>query len=130
MNRGFKVPRGPLNFSGPYLRGHVGPAGLERARLGALNFSGPYLRGYVGPAGLERARLGALKFSAPYVRCPTKIVWRGPPCFSRARTRCIVTVKPAQRRRCSNLRSSHADQTANTPPGLRAACACVTPWLA
>ena len=44
----------------------------------------------------------------------------GPPFSRRARTRSTRTTNPAYRSRCSNLRCSHADQTARTPPVLSA----------
>ncbi len=44
-------------------------------------------------------------------------MWRGPPRFSRARTRSTRTSNPQYFNRCWNFRSSHADHTARTPPG-------------
>ncbi len=52
---------------------------------------------------------------------------RGPPFFSRPRTRSTWTLKPACFRRCSKRRSSHADQTASTPAGFSAARTAASP---
>src|SRR5687767_3560371 len=81
------------------------------------------------PGNCNRFRLEAgVKVRAYRARrVATKIVWYGPPFWSLARTRWTLTVKPAWRSRCSNLRSSHADQTARTPLADRASRAVASP---
>jgi len=55
------------------------------------------------------------------LRRATKITCRPPRFSARAETRWTSAVKPHRRRRRRNGASSSADQTASTPPGVRAA---------